>query len=242
MKKSLEKNSYLEIKKLFDAKKFDDVISYCQKLLETDPKNILALQNISSAYNMVGAYQDAIKSASIVLEETNDDEFALKNKMFANEKMNCHDEVLECCEKILVQNNDDVDALIGKGVALNKTGKHDDAISIYKKVLSVDKRNIDALMNLAITYAHLQKYHDAITYYDMIQKVTLKFSNIPFEKSKAFQALGKTDDAFLAARGVALEEAESIKNNAKLKNYSVQHAFELKRFHKSHKMRHDDSD
>ena len=83
MKKSLEKNSYLEIKKLFDAKKFDDVISYCQKLLETDPKNILALQNISSAYNMVGAYQDAIKSASIVLEETNDDEFALKNKIFA---------------------------------------------------------------------------------------------------------------------------------------------------------------
>ena len=237
-----EQDPYQKIKKLFDGKKFDEVITYCQKILENDPTNKIALQNIGSAYNVVGAYHDAIKNANKILEIDKTDEFALKNKMFANEKMNCHDEVLECCEKILVQNNDDVDALIGKGVALNKTGKHDDAISIYKKVLSVDKRNIDALMNLAITYAHLQKYHDAITYYDMIQKVTLKFSNIPFEKSKAFQALGKTDDAFLAAQGVALDEAESIKNNAKLKNYSVQLAFELKRFHKSHKMRHDDSD
>ena len=128
MKKSLEKNSYLEIKKLFDAKKFDDVISYCQKLLETDPKNILALQNISSAYNMVGAYQDAIKSASIVLEETNDDEFALKNKIFAYEKLNDYNSVLIYCNHMLIQNKKDVDTLITKGITLNKIGNHDDAI------------------------------------------------------------------------------------------------------------------
>ena len=47
------------------------------------------------------------------------------------------------------------------------------------------------------------------------------------------KALGKKDDAFLAAQGIRLDEAENIKHDAKIKNYSVQHAFELKRFQKS---------
>ena len=49
------------------------------------------------------------------------------------------------------------------------------------------------------------------------------------------------DDAFLAAQGIRLEEAENIKNDAKIKKYSVQHAFELKRFHKSSKMKRNDT-
>ena len=237
----VEQEPYLKIKKLFDEKKFDDIIDYCQKLLVKDPKNKLALQNISTAYNMVGAYQDAILCSNKVLELDNADEFALKNKMFASEKLEIHDQVLKCCDKILKQNSDDVDTLIAKGIAFNKTGKHEDAIIIYKKVISSNKRNLDALMNLAITYNHLQMFEDAITYYDMIQEVDPKFSNIPIEKSKAFEALGMKDDAFLAAQGIRLEEAENIKNDAKIKKYSVQHAFELKRFSKSSKMKRNDT-
>ena len=96
-------------------------------------------------------------------------------------------------------------------------------------------------MNIAITYNYLQKYEDAITYYDMIQGITQKFSNIPIDKSKAYKALGKTDDAFLAAQGITLNEAEKIKMNAKLKDYTVQHAFELKRFHDSSQMKYNDT-
>ena len=125
---------------------------------------------------------------------------------------------------------------------MNKTGKHDDAISAYKQVLNIDSHIVDSLLNLAITYNYLQRYNDAITYYDKVQYVTQKFSNIPFEKSKAFEALGKTDDAFLAAQGLRLQEAEGIKTNAKLKNYSVQHAYELKRFNQLSKLKDNDSD
>lgn len=242
MAESPEQDSYQKIKKLFDEKKFDEIIRYCQKLLVEDSKNKVALQNISTAYNIVGGYQDAIETADKMLKIDRTDEFALKNKMFAYEQLQNNDEVLKCCEQILEKNTGDVDTLIGKGIALSKTGKHDSAISIYKKVLNIDTRNLDALMNLAITYNYLQKYQEAITYYDMIQEVTLNFSNVQLEKSKAFEALGKIDDAFLAAQGIRLHEAETIKADAKLKNYSVQHAFELKRFHELTKMKNDDSD
>ena len=238
----VEQESYLKIKKLFDGKKFDEIITYCQKLLGSDSKNQIALQNISMAYNMIGGYKDAIQNSDKMLEIDKTNEFALKNKMFANEKLDNHDEVLKCCEQILAKNKVDVDTLIGKGIALNKIGNHNDAISIYKKVLDIDERNVDSLMNLAITYNYLQKYNNAITYYDMVQDITQKFSNIPFDKSKAFEALGKTDDAFLAVQGIRLQEAESIKTDAKLKNYSVQHAFELRRFYQLSKVKNDDSD
>ena len=66
----VEQDPYLRIKKLFDGKKFDEIITYCQKLLVKDPENKIALQNISTAYNMIGGYQDAIKSANKILEIT----------------------------------------------------------------------------------------------------------------------------------------------------------------------------
>jgi len=237
----VKNDPYLRIKKLFDEKKFEDIIIYCQKLLEKDPKDKFALQNLSTAYNMIGAYNDALIHSDTVLELDFTDEFALKNKMFAYEKLENHEEVIKCCKLILEKNNDDVNTLIAKGISFNKTGKHEDAISTYKLVLSIDRRNLDALMNLAITYNHLEKYHDAITYYDKIQELTTKFSNIPIDKSKAFEALGKTDDAFLAAQGIKIDEAENIKNEAKIKNYSVQHAFELKRFHMSSRVKDNDT-
>ena len=87
----VEQEPYLRIKKLFDEKKFDEIITYCQKLLVKDSKNKIALQNISTAYNIVGGYHDAIQSSNKILEADKTDEFALKNKMFANEKLENHD-------------------------------------------------------------------------------------------------------------------------------------------------------
>ena len=75
----------------------------------------------------------------------------------------------------------------------------------------------------------------------MVQDVMPNLSNTSFEKSRAFEALGKKDDAFLAAQGIRLDEAENIKHDAKIKNYSVQHAFELKRFQTSSKTNYNDS-
>ena len=104
MAESPEQDSYQKIKKLFDEKKFDEIIRYCQKLLVENSKNKVALQNISTAYNIVGGYQDAIETADKMLKIDRTDEFALKNKMFAYEQLQNNDEVLKCCEQILEKN------------------------------------------------------------------------------------------------------------------------------------------
>ncbi len=222
-----------ELKRLFDAKKFDEAIEFCQKLLEKDPNNPIALQNLSTLYYIVGAYEDSIKCSEKILKKDLNEEHAIKNKMLALEKLELHDEVLKCCEILLSKNGKDVDALVTKGIALNKIGKHEDALTLYDLALELDKTDVDALMNMAVTLNYLERYQDAIPYYDTVQQLMPDFSRAAVEKSEAFKALGKEDDAFLAAQGVRLDEAELLKIDAKENKYSVQHAYLLKRYKKT---------
>jgi len=224
-----------ELKKLFDAKKFDAAIEFCQKLLVKDPNDPIALQNLSTAYYIVGAYNDTIKCCNKILEKDGNEEHAVKNKMLALEKLELHDEVLKCCEILLSKNDKNVDALVTKGISLNKTGKHEDALTLYDLALELDKTNVDALMNMAVTLSYLRRYQDAIPYYDTVQQMMPEFSRAAVEKSKAFKELGREDDAFLAAQGVRLKDAELLKQDAKDNKYSVQHAFLLKRYKSSEK-------
>ena len=128
-----------------------------------------------------------------------------------------------------------MDALVTKGIALNKIAKHEDAIEIYKNVLKHDPSNIDALMNMAVTLKFLKKFDNAIEYYDKIQVLHPDVKRASIEKYEVFTELGSTDDAFLAAQGITTEEAKEIKDQAKENDYSVQHAYSLRRFYKLQK-------
>ena len=99
--------------------------------------------------------------------------------------------------------------------------------------LELDITDVDELMNMAVTLNYLKRYQEAIPYYDTVQQIMPKFSRAASEKSEAFKALGKEDDAFLAAQGIRLDEAELLKTDAKENKYTVQHAFLLKRYKKT---------
>ena len=83
---------------------------------------------------------------------------------------------------------------------------------------------------MAVTLNYLGRYQDSIPYYDTVQQIMPDFSRAAVEKSEAFKKLGRDDDAFLAAQGVRLDDAEKIKQDARENKYSVQHAFLLKRY------------
>ena len=101
--------SFNEEKQTVDTKKFDAAIEFCQKLLEKNPNDPIALQNLSTAYYIVGAYNDTIKCCEKILEKDANEEHAVKNKMLALEKLELHDEVLRCCEILLSKNDKDND-------------------------------------------------------------------------------------------------------------------------------------
>jgi|TARA_B110000014_G_scaffold61915_1_gene41949 tetratricopeptide (TPR) repeat protein len=234
----IEQEPILKLKKLFDTKEFDEIITYCHELLKKDEDNLIALQNISTAYIMVGANNDAIEYCEKILEKDPTDEHALKNKVYANEKLENHNEVIICCDKILDKYQNDIDALIAKGIAYNKIGNHEKAMKNYKIVLNNDEKNIDALMNMAVTLKFLKRFDDAIQYYDTIQKLYPNVKRASIEKYESFTELGEKDDAFLAAQGITIDEANKIKKQAKDNEYTIQHAFSLRRFYELEKNNH----
>jgi tetratricopeptide (TPR) repeat protein len=194
---------------------------------------MVALQNISLSLIYLQKYSEAIVYCDKVLEIKNSDVYALKNKIYALESLNQHKQVLELCTLILSTNSQDTWALNSMGLSLNELNQHNDALEYYEKSLRIDPNDVTALMNKAISLSHLGNYKDAINYYDMAQIIDSSLKEIPLAKSRLFEKLNMSDDAFLAAQGVLNKNMEKIKTDANKNKCSVFHQFCEDEFEKS---------
>lgn len=218
------------IKRLFSDKKWDDLALYCKKMLEDDPKDMVALQNISSACIMLNRLDDAISYSDAVLELNSHDEYALKNKIYAMEKQGMHADVVACCDKLLEKNTSDTWALDSKGLALNATGRQEDALLCYEQSLRHDPGDTTALMNKAATLFFLKRYDDAIACYDAAQRADGSLRGAASARSEIYQILGMEDEAFLAAQGLLDDDVARFKEEAKKRKMRVFDWFCLNEF------------
>ncbi|MGI0004003.1 MAG: tetratricopeptide repeat protein [Candidatus Nitrosotenuis sp.] len=209
------------IKGLYGDKKWDDIISFCQKMLQEDPKDLVALQNMATALLHAGRLEDALLQCQVVLDMNEFDEYALKNKVFALERLRKYDDVIMCADRLLSKNKDDAWAHDSKGLALNELGKHKDALECYDKSLAINQNNITAIMNKALTLSFLQKFEDAITLYDKAQRLDGVIKEAAVAKSAAYQKLGREDEAFLAAQGLLIDDIQKYIAEAKTKKMRV---------------------
>jgi len=218
------------IKKLYAEKNWQEIISFCKKMLEEDPKDLVALQNMATALVNVGKFDEVISCCDVVLQMNEYDEYALKNKIFALEKLRRYDEVISCCDLLLKKNQNDTWSLDSKGLALNELNRHDEAISNYDQSLRVKPDNTMALMNKAVTLSFLQKYDEAIPVYDMAQKIDGSIKEASLAKSDAYKKLGCEGEAFLAAQGLLVEEIDRLVLEARKKKMRVFDLYCLREF------------
>ena len=208
------------IKKLHSDQKWDDIVLFCKKMLESDPKDLVALQNMAMASLSLGRFDDVVLYADEVLLLNDFDEYALKNKILALEKLGKHQEIFVLCDKMLSKNPTHTWALNSKGLACNELGQHDSAISYYDKTLSIEPNNVTALLNKAVTLSFLGKFEDAIKFYDLAQQQEKQIKT-SMAKSEAYQKLGKEEEAFLAAQGLLVSDIEKYVIDAHAKKMKV---------------------
>ncbi len=55
------------IKKLYTEQKWHEIFTFCQNMLDSDPKDLVALQNMATALLQVGKYDDVISYCDTVL-------------------------------------------------------------------------------------------------------------------------------------------------------------------------------
>ena len=209
------------IKKLYTEQKWHEIFTLCQNMLESDPKDLVALQNIATALLQVGKYDDVISYCDTVLQMNPLDEYAIKNKIFALERLKKYDQVILYCDKLLGKNQNDPWTHDSKGLALNELNRHEDAISSYDASLRIDPNNTTALMNKAITLSYLQRHADAIPIYDKVQFIDGTIKEACIAKSDAYTKLGNTDEAFLAAQGMLVSDIIKFKEKAAEKKMRV---------------------
>lgn len=208
------------IKKFHSNKQWDEIVSFCQKMLDSDPKDMVALQNMATAFLNLGKFDQVLSCCDTVLGLNGFDEYALKNKILALERLGRHDQIIPYCDKLLIKNPTHTWALNSKGLACNEMGKHTDALNYYSMALRVEPNNITSLLNKAMTLSFLGKYDESIPYYDDVQKQE-KLSDVASAKSEAYQRLGKEDEAFLAAQGMLVSDIVRYVSEAKAKKMKV---------------------
>ena len=89
---------------LFLKKRFNDAISKYKKILESDPNNLDAINNMGYALSKSKDYQSAINCYDIGLKDNPCEQTLLINKISALRKMNMLDSALENCNTILNKN------------------------------------------------------------------------------------------------------------------------------------------
>jgi tetratricopeptide (TPR) repeat protein len=208
------------IKKLHSSQQWGEIVLFCQKMLDSDPKDLVALQNMATAFLNLGKFDDAIFRCDAVLSQNEFDEYAIKNKIYALERLGKHDQIMPLCDKLLSKNPEHIWALNSKGLACNELGKHSEAITYYDKTLSIEQNNIAALLNKAVTLSFLQNFSEAIKFYDLAQQQE-KQNKAAVAKSEAYAKLGKEDEAFLAAQGLLVADIEKHVAEARAKKMKI---------------------
>lgn len=213
------------IKRMFESGQYDEMYNYCQKLLSNDQNDMVALQNSALALIHLARYEDAIIYCDKVLKIKNYDNYALKNKIYSLEKLKRYNDVIICCNIILEHDSADTWTFNSLGLSLNELDRHTEAIEFYDKTLKIDSNDITALMNKAISLNHLKNYKESIEFYDQAQIEDPSLNEASIAKSKAFEKLGMTDEAFLAAQGVLVKDMTKIIADAKKNKCTVFHQF-----------------
>src|SRR3989338_1414610 len=127
---------------MFESGKFDDMYNYCTKLLETNPDDMVALQNSALALLHLEKFEDSIIYCDKVLQIKIFDIYALKNKIYSLEKLKRYDDALTCCKIILDIDGSDVWALNSMGLSLNKLDRYQEAIEFYDKAQIIDPSSL----------------------------------------------------------------------------------------------------
>ena len=164
-------------KEFIQDQKFEQAISYFDKVLEIEPNHVDALFNKGRALVQFGRTNEAILYFDKVLEIEPNHVDALFNKgraLIQFGKLDQPDKLEEgmsYVERVLEIEPNHVDALSYKGDELIRTGKYDEAISYFDKVLEIEPNHVDALFLKGIVFARNDNFYEAMSYFDKVLKI-----------------------------------------------------------------------
>jgi len=177
--------------------KYSDVIDVYNKILEIEPKDILALERKAETLLRINKLQEALDEGYNKILEIEESNFnVLEKKASILRKLKKYDESIEAYKKTLEIEPENTENLNDMGLALMGKGQYQQAIDeCYEKVLCIDLKNYFALINMGACLYHLEKHEESIKQYDKILDEKPCDSQALLNKSWALHELGRENEA-----------------------------------------------
>jgi len=181
----------------FHKKDYNKVITFSDKVLSFDTKNIFALTNKGAAFAALGKFEEAIFWHNKALELNPIFATVLNNKGFALANLGKYEETLRLACQALEINPNHIEALINKGNALATLGDSKKGLSCFYEALKIDPDNSLVLSGIGNMFNSLELSEKALSWYEKSLNADpddpLTLSN----KGLALVKLGKFKDAII---------------------------------------------
>ena len=145
-----------------------DSLEFFEKVLEVNPNDTEALNNLGGSLSELGNDEEAIEyyDKAISIDPFNIE--ALYNKGLALYNLGRYEEANKYLDTVLRMDPNNIGALDTKGLSLAALGFYHAAIGYYDRVLEIDPNNLGSLYNKGFALVDLKNYPEAIRYYKMV--------------------------------------------------------------------------
>ena len=150
-------------------------ISLYQSVLDLQPKNISALNNLSDSYNSLNQPDKAIEILNQALQIDNDYFLAYSNRSHSYYLKDEYENSLLDANKAIELNPTFYHAFVIKSMVYKKQGQFEEAEKALKAATQQDPRSAEAAYSLAFYYEETNQFHKSLEFYE--KATALNFPN-----------------------------------------------------------------
>ncbi len=195
----------------FNEKDFDMAIIYFEQVIEINPKNHIAYNNLGWVYFQKGNTAEASANAVKAIELSPTYSVAYKNLAFYKLSENNMGESFSMIQKAIELNKKDSYALSLRGRLYMYTKEKEKAMLDFNEAIKLDSKNTEAITNRAYLYLLDEKYVEAIEDYgNYIALDTLSFA-VYSNRALALLKVGQYDVSYADFRKAHLLNPENTK-------------------------------
>ena len=161
---------------LFEAKRFDELISKGEVLIKKFPEQAILYNLTSLAYAATGKSTESKELLLKILKKQPKNFFVLNNLGLACAELNDYKQAEEFYNRAIILNSTFIDALVNLGNLKTRQNKNDEAKNLFVKALKIDNKIIPAKISLAGYYEQSGNFKEAKKIYHEVLEINPNYT------------------------------------------------------------------
>lgn len=202
---------------LLNAQKPQEALDYLKRGHQTDPKDLLILQQMAVIENQLGNKEAAGIAAekALAVDPKNPTVLNIAAQIFLTAEN--YEKASGILEKVIEQEPDNTDAVFNLALAYNNLNQKEKALGLYKKSLAANPNDTDALYQLGRLNLEIENFDEAITCAEKVselQPANYRAWGLLYQSlaKKSENATGKEAEELVKKATSAYEMFEALKS------------------------------